>query len=183
MHQPNDHPLNEEIDFDILYRNHARTVLRYLNTRLTLKEDAEDLLIEVFLASLQNLAVQKLNTTEQRAWLLRVARNKLADHYRLNHQWSGSVSIDDLTDTLTDDDIYQLPEQSTLRHEDHSRLMAHIGTLPTLQQEILRLRFAYGMHSPEIGKRLDKNATAIRAILSRTLNKLRLIYKKQEIEN
>ncbi|BCL80075.1 hypothetical protein ccbrp13_25400 [Ktedonobacteria bacterium brp13] len=49
-----------------------------------------------------------------------------------------------------------------------------IETLKPLQQEILQLRFAYGMHSVEIGKRLNKNATTIRSILSRTLNTLRL---------
>ncbi len=182
MHQPDDSSTNEESDFDLLYRKHALTVLRYLNAHLTLKEDAEDLLIEVFLASFQNLAVQKLNIAGQQAWLLRVARNKLADHYRLNNQQRVRVPIDDFTETLTDDDIYQLPEQSILRQEDNTRLMAHIETLNALQQEVLRLRFAYGMHSVDIGKRLHKSAPAIRAILSRTLNQLRLSYKKQEIQ-
>lgn len=183
MHQSNDTSGNEELAFDLLYRNHALTVLRYLNTHLTLKEDAEDLLIEVFLASLRNITVYRMNLNAQQAWLLRVARNKLADHYRLSHQRVNKVSIDDFVETLTDEDINQLPEQSTLRREDHMHLIAHIETLNTLQQEVLRLRFAYGLHSAEIGKRLNKNAAAIRAILSRTLNQLRLKYEKQEVQD
>jgi RNA polymerase sigma factor (sigma-70 family) len=180
MHQPGDYSQHEEIDFGVLYQRHAQAVLRYLNARLTLKEDAEDLLVEVFLASLENPTLQRLHATEQQAWLFRVARNKLADHYRLNRQQTGNASIDGFSETLMDNDVYQLPEQLTLRNEDHARLMAHIGTLKPLQQEILQLRFAYGMHSVEIGKRLNKNATAIRATLSRTLNKLRSCYEQQE---
>jgi RNA polymerase sigma factor (sigma-70 family) len=183
MHHPDDSSVTEEIDFDLLYHKHARTVLRYLNAHLTLKEDAEDLLIEVFMASSQNRVVYKMNSAEQQAWLLRVAHNKLADHYRLHNQQRVRVPIDDFTETLTDDDVSQLPEQSILRQEENTRLMAHIKTLNALQQEILLLRFAYGMHSVDIGKRLQKNAPAIRAILSRTLNQLRLSYKKQEIQD
>jgi RNA polymerase sigma factor (sigma-70 family) len=183
MHQPDHSSLNEESDFTLLYRKHALTVLRYLNAHLKLKEDAEDLLIEVFLALFSNLAVQKQSDAEQRAWLLRVARNKLADHYRLGNQQRNTVPIEAFAEMLIDDDIHQLPEPSILRHEDHAHLQAHIETLNGLQQEVLRLRFAYGMHSGEIGKKLNKNAAAIRAILSRTLNQLRLSYKKQEIQD
>jgi RNA polymerase sigma-70 factor, ECF subfamily len=182
MHHPDCSSVNEEMDFDLLYHKYARTVLRYLNTHLTLKEDAEDLLIEVFLASSQNLVIFKLKSAEQQAWLLRVAHNKLADHYRLHSQQRVRVPIDDFTEMLMDDDVSQLPEPSVLRQEEHMHLRAHIETLSALQQEILLLRFAYGMHSGDIGKRLQKSAPAIRAILSRTLNKLRLSYKKQEVQ-
>jgi RNA polymerase sigma factor (sigma-70 family) len=183
MHHPDDSSVNDEMDFDLLYHKHARMVLRYLNTHLTLKEDAEDLLIEVFLASSQNLVVYKLKSAEQLAWLLRVAHNKLVDYYRLSNQQRVRVPIDDFAEMLMDDDVSQLPEPSILRQEEHMRLRAHIETLSTLQQEILLLRFAYGLHSVDIGKRLQKNAPAIRAILSRTLNQLRLSYKKQEIQD
>ena len=180
MHQPSDYFQEGEIDFGILYRQHAPAVLRYLNARLTIKEDAEDLLVEVFLASLKNPALRKMNAPEQQAWLFRVAHNKLVDHYRLNRQHAGRSSIDDYMETLIDDDVYQLPEQLTLRHEDHANLRTHIGKLNTFQQEVLQLRFAYGMHSSEIGMKLNKKATAIRATLSRTLNTLRSLYEQQE---
>jgi RNA polymerase sigma-70 factor, ECF subfamily len=182
MHQPDYSSLNEESDFTLLYRKHALTVLRYLNAHLELKEDAEDLLIEVFLALFSNYTVQKRGDAEQRAWLLRVARNKLADHYRLGKQQRDKVPIEDFAEILIDDDIHRLPEQLMLFHEDHAHLRAHVETLNVLQQEVLQLRFVYGMHSSEIGKILNKNAANVRAILSRTLNQLRLSYKKQEIQ-
>jgi RNA polymerase sigma factor (sigma-70 family) len=181
MHQLGDSSKDEEIDVGILYQRHARAVLRYLNARLTIKEDAEDLLIEVFLASLHHPTLLKQNASEQLAWLYRVARNKLVDHYRhRNQQIDITASDDDLINMLMDEDAYRLPEQALLRREDRARLLAHIGTLNAIQQEVLKLRFAYGMHSAEIGKKLNKNAPTIRAILSRTLNKLRSRYEKQE---
>ena len=181
MYQPDSPPLQEGIDFDLLYRTHARTILRYLMSRVALKEDAEDLLIDVFLASFRNLKRQQMSHAEQQAWLLRVARNKLADHYHRSHPEAKYHLIDEVFETLTEEDISQLPEPSTLRQEDHLHLMKHVRKLNALQQEILRLRFAYDMPSADIGKRLNKNATAIRATLSRTLNKLRVIYEKQEM--
>lgn len=172
----------EEIDIGILYQRHAQTVKRYLNTRLTIKEDVEDLLVEVFMASLKKPTLQNMGSHEQLTWLLRVARNKMVDHYRSNRRYRDQSSIDEIIGVLEEDNIHQLPEQLTLHYEDYARLRTHIRKLNALQQEVLQLRFVYDMHSVEIGKRLNKNASAIRAILSRALNKLRSLYEQQEEE-
>lgn len=180
MYQPDNDVHHEETNAGVLYHRHAPAILRYFNAHLTIKEDAEDLLVEVFLASFENHLLYQMPSSEQRAWLLSVSRNKLVDHYRLGSKRPGRASLEDAIETLMDDDISRLPEQLVVRQEDHARLRAHIETLKARQQEILQLRFAYGMHSVEIGKRLNKKATAIRATLSRTLNQLRLRYEGQE---
>jgi DNA-directed RNA polymerase specialized sigma24 family protein len=72
----------EEYPLALLYQKYARAVLSYLDRRISIKEDAEDLLLEVFLAALENQVWTTLTDGEQLAWLRRVARNKLIDHYR-----------------------------------------------------------------------------------------------------
>jgi len=57
-------------------------------------------------------------------------------------------------------------------------LRTHVSSLPELQQEILRLRFAQGLKCSEIAQKLNKSHPAIRTMLSRSLNFLRDIYKQ-----
>jgi hypothetical protein len=44
----------EEYALALLYQEDAQVILTYLDRRLSMKEDAEDLLLEVFLAALEN---------------------------------------------------------------------------------------------------------------------------------
>jgi hypothetical protein len=44
----------EEYPLALLYQKYAKVVLSYLDHRISIKEDAEDLLLEVFLAALEN---------------------------------------------------------------------------------------------------------------------------------
>jgi RNA polymerase sigma-70 factor (ECF subfamily) len=63
-----------------------------------------------------------------------------------------------------------------VQQENHNELWKHISTLPENQQEVLRLRFMYGLTSKEIAQRLKKSDAAIRGLLSRAINVLRTMY-------
>ena len=66
-----------------LYQRYAATVFTYLRRRAPSREDAEDLLLEVFLAACeQQAALLALPEDARLAWLRRVAQHKLIDHYR-----------------------------------------------------------------------------------------------------
>jgi len=70
-------------------------VLRHVPAR----EDAEDILLEVFLAALENESISELNQEKQRAWLLRVAHNKIVDFHRYTVRRT-NVPLEDVTETL-----------------------------------------------------------------------------------
>jgi DNA-directed RNA polymerase specialized sigma24 family protein len=76
----------------LLYRRHASTIFAYLRLHAPPREDAEDLLEEVFLAALERdnpmkfFQGAKSAEEEQRAWLRSVARNKLVDFYRRSNR-------------------------------------------------------------------------------------------------
>jgi RNA polymerase sigma-70 factor (ECF subfamily) len=65
------------------------------------------------------------------------------------------------------------PEWVALRGEEHRELRRLIARLPQDQQEVLALRFAAGMRSPEIGEVVGKRADAVRALLARAMRRLR----------
>lgn len=161
----------------ILYQRFAPTIFAYLRLHTPSREDAEDVLVEVFLAALENNKFSLLGEKEQQAWLWRVAHNKVIDLYRrsLHRQ---SVALENVAEVLYDDDDLA-PEQITLRQEEYTRLKIHLQSLSALQQEVLQLRFTNDMRCAEIAVRLGKREGTIRVMLSRALNLLRNIYEQQ----
>ncbi len=160
----------------VLYQRHAYTLLSFIRQHVPTPEDAEDVLLEVFLAAFQ-ADIVNLPKNEQLAWLRRVARNKCVDAHRrlVRHP---AIPLEEIEDTMYDDE-QQAPEQLALRSEEHATLHAHLAQLPALQQEVLRLRFAFDLRSAEIARMLNKSEGAIRMLLSRTMNLLRTLYEKQ----
>jgi RNA polymerase sigma factor (sigma-70 family) len=160
-----------------LYRCHAPALFTYLRLHTPFREDAEDLLVEVFLAALECTYFYDLAEDEQRQWLWRVAHNKVADCYRGSSRLT-KVPLELITETTYEAEE-QEPEEMALRDEEYLHLRKNIKKLPVLQQQVLRLRFVNGMRCTEIATLLGKRDGAVRMILSRTLNILRSLYEKQ----
>ncbi|GCF11663.1 hypothetical protein KDI_52270 [Dictyobacter arantiisoli] len=133
------------------------------------------MLIEVFIGAANNQCLASMSAKEQLTWLRSVAHNKVIDQYRRTYRQPVSSSLDDIADTLFDEDD-ALPEQVAVRNEKYALLQRYLASLPETQQKILWLRFGQGMSSKEIGEILNKSDTAIRMLLSRTLNFLRNMY-------
>lgn len=167
----------DDTAFSDLYRQHAPALLTHLRINLPSIEDAEDVLLDVFIAALERNALSALAHEEQRFWLWRVARNKMVDHYRKSMRRQ-HLPLDDASEMAYQDGEL-VPEWAALRHEEQRDLRAVIETLPPLQKEVLLLRFVDGLRAPEIARLLGKRDTAIRMILSRTLNLLRKAFEKR----
>ncbi len=160
-----------------LYDRYARVIFAYVRLHTDLREDPEDLTLEVFLAALERDNLSAFTEEEKLAWLTRVAHNKLIDSYRRASRHP-IVALDQVAETLFDDDE-RAPEQVALRHEEHARLQAAIKRLSSLQQHLLYLRYGYGLRFAEIAVLLNKREAALRKLLSRTLTFLRATYDEQ----
>lgn len=171
-------PASSRLLLELLYQKHARDILRYIQQYIFSRENADDLLIEVFLAALENGNVLNLNEGGQLAWLLRVARNKIVDYQRraLRHP---ILALDEALDSLCEID-HLTPEQAALDHESLDVLRGRLALLPELQQQVLRLRFADGLRTKEIAEQLKKSDGAVRSLLLRSLNFLRHLYAHEE---
>lgn len=161
----------------ILYQRCSAAIFAYLQQHTTSREDAEDVLVEVFVAALEYEQFPAMSEKEQLAWLWRVARNKAIDAYRRSKHRQ-SVDLEQIADSTFDDDELA-PEQVALREEEYAQLRRQLESLSAVQQEILRLRFADDLRCTEIAARMGKREGAVRVMLSRTLNLLRGIYEKQ----
>lgn len=159
-----------------LFQKYAPMLLGYFGRHGTNVQDAEDLLLEVFTAAVENPRLFVLPEHEQVAWLQRVARNKMVDHYR-RQSYRQTVNLEWTDTTLYAEDDFA-PDYLVERQERYAELWHHISQLPRAQQEALRLRFAQGLSSKEIAQRLKKSDMAVRGLLSRAINILRTIYNE-----
>lgn len=159
-----------------LYREHSIDIFKYLYACTCIREDAEDLLVEVFLAALNNQKLACLNQREQKAWLVCVARNKMID-WRRRTKRRPSTSLAFIRDILYDDEEHW-PEQVVLRQEEYALLHARLEKLSRLQREVVQLHFIAELSCAEIATLLAKRENAVRIALSRGLNALRTIYQK-----
>ena len=166
-----------EQEMALLYRKYAPGLLTYVRMRITSEEDAEDLVVEVFLAAIENAKVAVLSEKAKQLWLWRVTRNKVIDSYR-RAKTRQNVTLEYVADGLFEDEMAG-PEYAALRQEDYMELYAHLQSLPPLQQQILRMRFGQDLSCREIATTLGKQENVVRVTLSRSLNLLRKIYRRR----
>ena len=65
-----------------LYDRIDYPIFRYICRQVANKQDAEDLLVEVFLIAFNNDVLSSLPAERQLVWLMRVTKNKVIDRHR-----------------------------------------------------------------------------------------------------
>ena len=159
-----------------LYQRYAASIFAYLRLHTPSWEDAEDLLLEVFTAALEQENLSWLTEKQQFVWLRRVAQNKLVDRYRRSMHLS-VLPLEQVVDTVRAEEALT-PEQLAVRREELELLYAAVGKLSLLQQQVLQLRMGDGLRFAEIAVLLNKHEEAVRKVFSRTLALLRTIYDR-----
>lgn len=161
-----------------LYTDFAPPILAYLARMVSDRRDAEDLLVDVFMAAFEHEALLTLSATRQLAWLRRVARNKAIDHYR----HAARLTLAPLDQASDAEDADLAPQRRVERQQAYERLGRAIHELPPIQQELLRLRYGQDLRMTQIAERLGQPAGAARKLLTRALRRLRLLYEQRERE-
>lgn len=159
---------------DALYQRHAPALFAFLRQHTASREDAEDLLLEVFVNALECAQLAELTVEQQRAWLWRVARNKVIDTYRRAAR-RPTLALEHVETELFSDDAFS-PEQSALRQEEYRHLHVLLEQLTPLQRDILLLRFGDDLRCTEIAQAIGKKESTVRVLLMRTLRFLQTIY-------
>jgi RNA polymerase sigma factor (sigma-70 family) len=167
-------PITRGKTIEELFEQHSEKLFTYLRQHTQSREDAEDILVETFMAALAESKFTHLSETAQIAWLWRVAHNKVVDAFR-KATFRRNVSLEQATETICEDEARD-PEQMALRQDEEREIHDLVHHLPETQQEMLQLRFGYGLHCGEIAAILGKREDAVRAMLSRTMNSLRQLY-------
>ncbi len=154
--------------FGELYRRYIDVIYRYIRARVGNDHDAEDLAETVFLR-----AFESLERYEERGWpfsayLYRVAKNALADHYRRQVDTSPVEEMVGLADgrPSIDHDLEVAEQLDSIR--------AALAELPDEYQEVIHLRVALALPTKTVAEWMNRSEVSVRVLLHRALKDLRL---------
>lgn len=160
--------------FGDLYENHAPVVFRYLFAHLDSRMDAEDLTGEVFLKAWQSLPKYTERGVPFLAFLFRIARNVLVDHYRQSNRME-SKTPDEI-------DGYKAGDSELVEvigsHIEHQQILRVLSGLRPDYQSVLSLRFISELSPEETAQVMGRSVGAIRVLQHRALAALRLALDK-----
>lgn len=153
----------------MLYQRYLPQIYRYLRARTGNADDAADLTQQVFLKALAALPGYRPCGRPFITWLLRIARNAVADFYRRRR----STVAFELVPEAPWGAHQESPESIVLRREELALLQALYLRLDPAKQELLALRFAAGLSVPEIAAVIGKREAAVRKQLYRIVLQLK----------
>jgi RNA polymerase sigma factor (sigma-70 family) len=146
--------------FETLVGRYQSRLLSFCRHMLSSKEDAEDVLQEVFAAAFNALLADD-RPVNVRPWLYRIARNRCLNHLRKR----SAIGVDSMDIHLADygtstaDRVHQ--------REDFRMLMADVQTLPETQRTALLLREIDALSYDQIAEAMDTTVPSVKSLLVR----------------
>jgi RNA polymerase sigma-70 factor (ECF subfamily) len=148
-------------------------LLGYAQRLLDDKNDAEDIIQEVFL-KLWYMRNELPQYNSVSALSVKITKHLCLNRLKTNQRQRDDLDELDLTDKSLSPD-YQLEQKDQVEQVLHI-----IDQLPGLQQTILRMKHLEGFEIEEIAEITGSNAEAVRMNLSRARKKVRALFFKME---
>jgi len=160
-----------------IYRRALPQVYGYLLPRCGSTVLAEDLTAETFMAAVAAVKQDRGGAAEVTvAWLVGVARHKLADHWRrAAREQRGQAEVAVLAQEQGNDPWDE--------HLDMQVAHAALARLPGPQRAALTLRYLDGLPVAEVAGCLDRSVHATETLLVRARSALRRIYREEGSDN
>jgi RNA polymerase sigma-70 factor (ECF subfamily) len=157
--------------FGQIYEYYFETIFRYIKFRVANQQTAEDLTADVFLRALKHIGSFTWRGRDFGAWLVTIARNRVADHFKSGRQRFENTGVD-IRDSDTFGGLTEGPEGSVLSYLAHVDMLRAVRQLNAEQQECVVLRFLRGLSVAETAQIMGKNEGAIKALQYRARNAL-----------
>lgn len=154
--------------FGRLYDQYSDTVYRYIYYRVGGKATAEDLTSETFLRALRRIGTFTWQGRDFGAWLVTIARNLVADHFK-SSRFRLEVTTGEMLDA---NEVERSPEDSVLESLSNAALLEAVRRLNPQQQECVTLRFLQGLSVAETARAMGKNEGAIKTLQYRAVRTL-----------
>ncbi|MCZ2525967.1 ECF subfamily RNA polymerase sigma factor, BldN family [Streptomyces sp. NPDC059506] len=154
--------------FGQLYDHYSDTVYRYVYYRVGGRATAEDLTSETFLRALRRIGTFTWQGRDFGAWLVTIARNLVADHFK-SSRFRLEVTTGEMLDA---NEVERSPEDSVLELLSNQSLLQAVRRLNPQQQECVTLRFLQGLSVAETARIMGKNEGAIKTLQYRAVRTL-----------
>jgi RNA polymerase sigma-70 factor (ECF subfamily) len=146
--------------FEALYDRYIQRVYGFVSRRVGNRAEAEDITSAVFEQALASLPKFEWRGVPFAAWLIRIAANALADHWRRTAREAGEAA--------------EVPDAAGMEAiEQRAILFQLVGRLPDLQRQVIELRFGADKSIREVAAALDRSEGAVKQLQLRALENLR----------
>jgi RNA polymerase sigma-70 factor, ECF subfamily len=157
-------------DLDALAQIHQTyypAVLRYITYRISDQDTAEDLTSEVFTRLMNALTRTTTPQHTLRGWLFGVASRVVSDYYRQHYRSPRRVELTDAIPLMAAD-----PSDEVAAHFIEEKLRRAIAELTEEQQNVINLRFGYGLPTQDVACQMGKSEGAVKQLQSRAIANL-----------
>lgn len=156
---------NDPAAFGKLYDHFLQPVYRYIRSRVATNQEAEDITSQTFIAAFEGLRGYRERGFFS-AWLFRIARSKLMDHFRRGKIELPLETLENLGESA--DALGRVA-----RDEDARKLVRLIRGLDDGDRELIRLRYVAELSFAEMAEVLGKREDAVKKSLYRLLANLK----------
>jgi RNA polymerase sigma-70 factor (TIGR02952 family) len=153
-----------------LYDRYVDLVYRYVHYRVGGVALAEDLTSETFLRALRRISTFQWQGRDFGAWLVTIARNLIADHFK-SGRYRLEIASADVAEAAPEPQ-QEGPEALVLDAISNAQLLAAVKRLGAEQQECIALRFLQGLSLADTARIMGKNEGAIKALQYRAVRAL-----------
>ncbi len=146
--------------FEVLVARYTIRLLAFCRHMLGSREDAEDVLQEVFTAAFNALHADD-RPVNVRPWLYRIARNRSLNHLRR----TPAIGVDSMDVHLAEHGISTADKVH--RREEFRQLIADVGTLPETQRSALIMREMDNLSYEQISEAMETTIPSVKSLLVR----------------
>lgn len=161
--------------FGQLYDAYVDSIYRFVFLRVEDQQTAEDISATVFLKAWEKLESYQPRGIPFRAWLFRIARNAVIDHYRTRKE----VAPLEAAVNVFDKNAVSVSENVST-HIEAQKIMALMDNLTEDQRNVLTLKLVHGLNTQEVAKTLGKRQGAVRALQMRGLQALAKLMENED---
>ena len=159
----------EAAAFGQLYEIYSDRVFRYVAYRVDSDADAEDITEDVFIRMLEAINSFKWRQVPFSAWLMRIAHNRVIDHYRRGRLRT-ATPLDDAPPLASRD---RDPQERVDIFSDLQELRVAMARLTDLQRQVISLRFGSDLSIAETAHVMNRNEGAVKALQHSAIRALR----------
>jgi len=158
-------------DFENLYQTYYQKVYDFTLRRVSDPHVAEDLTSSIFEKIVKSLNDFQWQGITVSAWIFRIARNMVIDHYRKNNKHKGDVSLDLVSNFIESKSESAL--EMLIDDEIQIKLYNAIREFRDEDQYLIYYKYFEGLSNKEISDLMQMSETNIGTRLHRIRKKLR----------
>jgi RNA polymerase sigma factor (sigma-70 family) len=146
--------------FEALVGRYQSRLLAFCRHMLSSREDAEDVLQEVFAAAFGAILADE-RPINVRPWLYRIARNRSLNHLRK----AQAIGVDSMDVHLSEHGL--TTADKVHKREEFRQLMSDVGDLPETQRTALLLREIDALSYEQIAEAMETTVPSVKSLLVR----------------